>query len=803
MNLIRDLGFGLRQIGRRPLLSVAIIVTLAVGIGPNVAIFSVLKALFIEPLPYPEPERLVQVWQTEVEGRWHQPFAWPDFVDVREQNDCFEAFGVQNPEPYNLGGAEPERLQGMMVTADALLVWGVPPAHGRLLTEEEVENDERVVVLSDSLWRRRFDGDPGIVGKSVIINSEAYQVVGIMPADFEYYSPWVEGKEVELWTPLEIPDWANRGSHWLLAVARLKPGIDWRTAEAEIRGIAARLQTDYPQTNARTQVWIQPFIIQLVGGMSAQFLILVSAVTLVLLTACANVASMLLARGADRKTEVAIRGSLGAGTRRILTQLLTESGLLSLIGGAVGVIFALWSVDLIKAIIPPEVPRTRGIEIDAGVLLFALALTLLTGLLFGLAPAMVAARADIASTLREGSGTVTATKRRNRMLRLLAVAQIAVAFILANAAILLYTSYRNVMTIPFAFDTENVITAKVGLPGERYDDDEKKTLFWEQLLERVETLPGVERAAVTTKLPLEGGNNGTILVEGEAFDPEVRRRLVERSYVSPGYFEAMGIPLLSGGIFEAADGTDERRLIVANQALVDRYYSDRDAIGQVIRPNSAQPPWSATIVGVVASAQQWGPTDPPLPEWYAPYRLNPFGDSHLIVRSATAPEALIPAIQQEVVKIDKDLPLSTPRTMEQVLREATGGYQFLLTMVSGFAGIAVLLAMAGIFGTMAYNVAQRTREIGVRVAFGAHQRRILTMVLREGLILTGLGTAVGINLLLIFSWLLRSQLYGVGPLNLLYAGIAVVLLATVTMAATALPAIRASRVDPMQSLRFE
>jgi len=803
MNLIRDLGFGLRQIGRRPFFSIAIIITLAIGIGPNVAIFSVLKALLIEPLPYFEPERLVQVWETEVDGRWHQPFSYPDFVDIREQNESFEAFGVQNPRTFNLGGAEPERLQGMMITAGALLVWGVPPAHGRLLTEEEVENQERVVVLADSLWKRRFDGNPGIVEESVIINGDPYQVVGIMPPDFEFYSPWVEGKEVELWTPLEIPDWADRSSHWLLAIARLKPGIGWQTAEAEIRGIASRLQADYPNSNARTQVWIKPFIVQLVGGMGAQFLILISAVGLVLLTACANVASMLLARGADRKTEVAIRGSLGAGTRRILTQLLTESGLLSLIGGAVGVVFALWSVDLIKAIIPPEVPRTSGIEIDTAVLIFALALTLLTGLLFGLAPALAAARADISSTLREGSGTVTATRRRNRMLRLLAVAQIAVAFILANAAILLFSSYKNVMSIPFAFDTENVITARIALPGERYEDDEKKTLFWEQLVERVETLPGVERAAVTTKLPLEGGNNAPILMEGEAFDPEVRRRLIERSFVSPGYFEAMGIPLLAGSIFEAGDGTDERRMLLVNQALVDHYFSDTNPIGRVIQQNGPEPAWTATIVGVVASVQQWGPTYPALGELYAPYRLNPHGDSHLVVRSALAPEALIPAIQQEVLKIDKDLPLSAPRTMEQVLGEATGGYQFLLTMVSSFAVIAVILAMAGIFGTMAYNVAQRTREIGVRVAFGAHQRRILVMVLREGLILSAMGTGLGVVLLFVFTGILRSQLYGVGPLNVLYAGAAVVLLALVTIVATALPALRASRVDPMRSLRFE
>jgi predicted permease len=803
MNLIRDLGYGLRQIVRRPTFSIVIILTLAIGIGPNVAIFSVLKALVLEPLPYPEPDRLVQVWQTDIDGRSRQPFSYPDFLDIRDQSESFEAFGVQFPRSFNMGGAEPERVRGVMITADALSVWGIPPAHGRLFTEEEVEGQERLVVLSDGIWKSEFGGDPAILGESVPIDSEPFQVVGIMPPGFEYYTAWTDGHEIDLWTPLRVPEWANRGSHWLLAVGRLKPGVNWKTAEAEVRGIAARIRSEYPDTNTRTQAWILPFLIQVVGGMSAQFLILITAVGFVLLTACSNVASMLLARGADRKTEVAIRGCLGAGKGRIMTQLLTESGLLSLIGGATGVLLAVWSVDLIKSILPPEVPRAHGIEIDSGVLIFALFLTLCTGLLFGLAPALIAARTEIASTLREGSGTVTATKRRNRMLRTLAVAQIAVAFILVNGAILLFTSYKNVLSIPFAFDTENVIAARIALPEERYDSDEKRAVFWDQLIERLEGLPGVAHAAVTTKLPLEGGNNSSILIEGDTHDPQVRRRLVERSWVSPGYFDSMGITVLSGRVFEEGEGTSEERMIVVNQALVDRYFPDTNPIGQVIRQNKAEPDWSATVVGVAASVPQWGPTYPALPEWYALFRFGAFADAHLIVRSSQAPAALIPIIQKELMQLDHNVPLSQPRTMGQVLREATGGREFLLTMVSLFAVIALILAMAGIFGTMAHNVAQRTREIGVRVAFGANHRRILMMVLREGLLLDLVGIGVGFGLLAMFTVILRSQLYGVGALNMVYIVVAILLLTGVTMVATVLPALRASRVDPMRALRFE
>jgi predicted permease len=803
MTLLRDLGYGLRQIVRRPFFSLAIILTLAVGIGPNVAIFSVLKAVLLEPLPYPEPERLVQVWQTDIDGRYRQPFSWPDFLDIREQSESFEAFGVVSPRNHNVGGEEPERVPGAMVTADALSLWGIPPAHGRLFTEQEVEDDARLVVIADSLWRRKLGGDPAIVGESIPINGAPYQVVGIMPPDFEFFTPWTEGDHIEVWTPLQPPEWAYRGAHWLLATARLKPGVRWYTAEAEIRGIAATLQAEYPTSNTRTQVWILPFLIQVIGGMSAHTLILITAVGFVLLTACANVGSMLLARGADRKTEVAIRGSLGAGTRRILTQLLTEAGLLSLIGGAAGVLMALWSVDLIKAIIPPEVPRAQSIAIDSGVLLFAFILTLLTGLLFGLIPALIAARTNLASTLREGSGTVTATKRRNRMLRLLAVGQIAVAFLLANGAILLYTSYKNVLDIPFSFDTDNVVTARILLRGDRYEEHESRVVFWERLLERLQDMPGVEHAAVTTKLPMEGGNNSTILIEGQSWDPQVSRRLVERSWVSPDYFETMGIPLLAGRVFELSEDDDKQRTIVVNKTLADRYFPDTDPIGQVIRHNMAEPDWSATIVGVVADVPQWGPIRRPLPEWYASHRVTLFDDVFLAVRSTRSPDTLMPAIQKVVQELDKDLPLAEPRTMAQVLRESTGGRQFLTTMVSMFAVIALLLAMAGIFGTMSHNVAQRTREIGVRVAFGARKRRILTMVLREGLLMDVAGIGVGALALVVFAMILRSQLYGVGPVNLIYGGIAALLLGAVTMVATALPALRASRVDPMQALRFE
>lgn len=803
MNLIRDFGYGLRQMARRPVFSALIVLTLAIGIGPNVAIFSVLKALVIDPLPYPEAHRLVQVWETDKSHRGEQPWSYPDFLDAREQSTSFEAFGVQWPRGYNLGGDEPERVDGVMVTADALTLWGVPPAHGRLFTEEETDAEARLAVLSDALWKRRFGGDPQVVGESVTIDGVAHEIVGIMPPDFEYFTAWTGQRPVDLWTPLVEPEWSNRGGHWLLAVARLKEDVPWGSAEAELRAIAARLQEEYPTSNARTTMWVKPFLIQVVQGVGAQLFILIVAVGFVLLTACANVAGMLLARGADRKTEIAIRGAMGAGKSRILLQLMTESSLLSLLGGAAGVLLGYWCVNLIKSIAPAHVPRTHGIEIDSAAMIFALVLTVGTGLLFSLVPALTLAQTDTASILREGSGTVTATRRRHRRLRWLAVAQIAVAFVLTNGAILLFTSYRNVLHEDYSFDTDNVVTARVGLRGERYDSGEKRVLFWRDLIDRLEDRPGIEAAGLVSKLPMSGGTNTTVLVKDEIYDPQVRRSLVETSRISPGYFAAMGIPLLAGRVVEWDEGAYEDRPVVVNKALVDRYFPDEDPLGRQIRHNVAAGGWTATIVGVVENVPQWGPTHYALPEIYISYGTEPLVDTHLVLRAPHDSSALVSIALGVLAGIDSDLPLGDPMTMGELLAEKTSGRFFLLQLISLFAGLAMLLAMGGIFGTISHNVAQRSREIGVRVAFGAHRGRILAMVLREGLLLDVTGIGAGLGFLMLFTIILKSQLYGVGALGVAYLVMSALLLAAVTLVAAILPAMRAARVDPMQALRTE
>lgn len=802
--LLRNLRYTVRQIVRRPGFAFVIVFTLAVGIGPNVAIFSVLRALVLEPLPYPEPDRLVQVWESDIAGRWTQPFTIPDFEEVQAQATSFEEFGVFSPRPFNIGGGEPERVDGVMGTAGVLRVYGIQPALGRLFSDEEHESQARVAVISDALWERRFDADPAILETSMIIDGEVYQVVGIMPEGYEFISPWTHGSRIDVWTPLDnTGDRLSRGWHWLLAVARLEPGVTWRAAEAELKAIAEPLREAYPSTNARTTMWVNPFLHQVVGGMSGQLLILLGAVGLVLLTACANVASMLLARSTERRTEVAVRACLGAGRRRILAQLLTESAVLSALGGGAGILLGYWSLGMVRGLIPPDVPRSANIAMDQQVLVFSIGLSVFAGILFGLVPALTASRTDIAGTLKAGSASVAGGRKTYRALRRLAVAQLAVAFMLTCGAFLLFSSYRNVLSTPQNFDTEQVLTTEISLSGERYVEDATRTAFWKRLVEQVGGLPGVERAAMTTKLPLEGGTNFSVLVDGAPRDPAARQPLVECSYVAPGYFETMGIRLLAGRVFGDAEGTRTDRVALVNRRFVERYWPDQDPIGRQFRNNGDTVEWTSVVVGVVEDVRQWGPTQRPLAEIYFPFDLYPRVNSTLIARAQGDPLALVSAIRNEVQALDGNQPISVVRTMDQVLASAVRGRQFLLTLVSLFAVIALVLAVAGLFGIMSYGVAQRRREIGIRVAFGADRKNVLKLILREAVLLALFGVGVGLSLVVFFSVIIRSQLFGVGPLNLAYLAGGALCMLVVALLAAGMPALMASRVDPLDALRVE
>ena len=817
--VIHDVRFALRQIVRRPGFSVLVVLTLAVGIGGSAAIFSVLKGVVLRALPYAEPERLVAVWETPRDERWHQPFTSPDYFDVREQSRTLQEIGVLSGNWFNLAGeGTPMRVRGGVCTASLLQVLGVPPLHGRLFVEdEEVEGNDRVVVLSYGLWQRQFGGETGVLGLKISVNGEAYEIVGIMPEAFEFPTPWGGRDNSELWVPLVLTrEDEARGSHWLGAVARLKEGVTATEAEAELKGIAAQLAEAYPNTNARTTMYTEPLMERTLGGVRQGLVYLMFIVGLVLLIACANVASMLLARGAQRLPELAIRGSMGADRHRLVRQLLTESLLLSLFGGAAGFLLAYWGVGTLMSIIPDNVPRVTGVEVDLQVLGFAAVTTIVAGVLFGLAPAIFASRTDFVTALKEGGPGRGGGRGRNRFLAVLVAAQVAIGLILVNAAVLLVVSYSNVMSQDMNFNADEVLVAGISLSGPAYEEPYQRRAFYDELLEDVRRLPGVVQAGVTSKLPLMGGSNGGVLVNDEVFDPQVQQKMVEYSFVDAGYHEAMGIGLLSGRTLSRHDleqssvaaGLDVSPIelpLVINRTMADEKWPGEDALGKLVRPNSATEYWRARVVGIVEDVMQWGAERPPLPEMYFPHTAEVWGPirAQLVVRSGGDPNSLVASIRGVVREIDAQIPVAEPSTMAEVRHGRTGQRRFMMLLVGLFAVAALILIVAGTYGVMSYAVSQRTQEIGVRVALGANKALVFRHFLARAGRLFVPGLVVGLLGALAASTLTRSLVYGVGALNPLYVAAAVAVMIAVAFAAITVPVLRATRIDPVQALRTE
>ena len=810
-DLAIDLRYGIRQLFRRPAFTAMIVLTLAVGIGPNVAIFSVMKGLVLRSLPYPEPHRVVAIWQTETSWRGYMPLSTHAYDALRENNSTFEELGVYEPYHFNLRDeGEPIRVGGVACTASVLRALGMEPARGRLFTDdEELAGRNRVVLLSDGFWKRRYAADPNIVGKLVNINGSDFRIIGVMPESFELVSPWGGSARPDIHLPLVLArgDY-YQARHWLLSLGRLKPGVTARAAEADIRGIAARLAEEAPATNALIQVWIDPLLRSSLGGVTRMLVFLLLIVGVVLLIACANVASMLLARGTHRMTELAVRATMGAGRRRLIRQLLTESLLLSVLGGAVAVLIAVWGVEALRELIPGRIPRVEGVQVDGWVLVFTLVVTSITGIIFGLAPALFASRADLAGALKEGLGIDGGWRSRRRSLRILLALQIAMAFALVNAATLLVVSYQNVVSIPLGFDGSRVLLASIYTDGAAYATGEARVAFWKDLTDRVESLPGVEIAAATTKLPLRGGNNGFVIAAEDAYDPNTRGVLVEYSWVMSGYIEAMGIPVLEGRTLEQGDldavtndpGADLR--VVVNRAFVDRFWPGESGIGRRLRQNGNPATFTATVVGVVENVRQMGLERPTGPEIYFPYTPITRRPTFLVARTAADPNALIPAVRQVVSEIDSNLAI-TATSMGEIVEAVTESRRFSTLLVTLFAGTALFLVLAGTYGIMSYSVSQRVREVGVRVALGAGRGRLVLFFLGNGLRFAAWGIGFGFVATIWVGLITWNRVYGVNPFNpaLILGG--ALLMVLVILAAIAVPVYRASRVDPMQALRSE
>jgi putative ABC transport system permease protein len=809
-----DIRFALRALRTAPGFALIAVLILALGIGANVAVFSLLKGLIIRPMPYPEPDRIVAVWQGGVDsdrgGSDYQPLTGPDYFDFREQNSTFQELGVYTFRWFNTAvGPEPERIRGVSATAGVLDILGLPPLYGRYFTEEEeTAGSSRVVVLGHAYWQDYFQGDPTVVGRMITMERESWQVIGILPPDFEFPSPWGVAEPVRLITPIELSRTEGRGSHWLAALGRLADGVSVAQAQADLKAIAARLRELYPHTNALVGVWIDPLMRRALGGINTILVILLIIVGLVLLAGCANIASMMLARGAARQSEMAIRSSLGAGGGRIVRQLLTESALLSVLGGIAGIALAYWSLGVLKGLFPPTVPRIEGIGMDGWVLLYAFLAMLATGLLFGLAPALFAARTNLVEVLTGGGGGRTGGRRRNRALDVLVIAQIALALMLVNAALLLFLSFRNVAREPQGFDTDEVLAISLQISGPGYDTLEARNTFWGRLLERLRTAPGVTAVGVTTKLPTLGGTNGSVLTEGETYDPEERHPLVELSFATPGYFEAMGINIVRGRNFEAGElvtPTSEvlEGPVIVNQAFAQRYWPDADPIGQRIRANSEEPDWYATVVGVAEDCRQWGLLYPTLPERYHPITAVERTNNYLVLRSAGDPTALTQLVRSAVAELDPQLPLGDVRTMADIIGQRMQSRRLYTLLIGLFTLIAVVLATAGTYGVMSFRVNQRTHEIGVQMALGAARSQVMRHFLRQGLRLTLSGGIIGFFMLFFGVTIISSMIYGISPLQILTLLAGIVLLGTVVVAAMLVPALRATRVDPMEALRAE
>jgi len=680
----QDLRFALRQLLRHPVFFGLLVLTIAVAIGANVAIFSVFEGIVLRPMNYPEPERLLAVWESPPEETWYQPFSAPDYFDVREQTQTLEEFGVIDLEWFNLsGGDEPLRVQGGACTASLLNLLGVQPALGRFFTEaEEVEGVHRVALLSHGLWRGQFGGDPDILGQQLSINGEPWEIIGVMPEGFRSPTPFGGRDDIRLWAPIVLDQDHDpgRGAHWLGAFGRMADGVGPEEVEAELNLIAGRLAEAFPDTNSRIRMWVQPMMERTLGGISSALVYLLVVVGLVLLIACANVASMLLARGMNRSGEFAIRASVGAGRRRLARQLLTESLLLATIGGIAGVLFAYWGVGALKAVLPDSVPRAAEVGVNGPVLVFALAATLITGLLVGFAPSLFASRTNLAEVIKTGRGSRGGGAGRSRFLSGLVAAQMGLGFVLVNAALIMAVSYRNVIHQPTNFQ-EEAIVASISLQGPDYVEPEQRRLFWDQVLEKVRAIRGVAEAGITSKLPLQGGTNGGVLVRDMVFDPQVQDYMAEYSFISEMYLESMGIGLLAGRTFDHRDmlaasvfaGQDSILAnvpLIINRTMAEQLWPESDALGALVRPYTSEPAWNGRVVGIVDDVRQWGPERDPLPEMYFPHTAEIWGSirGNLAVRAEASPETLAIQVQEAVHSVDAEIPVTAPSTMGRIVR---------------------------------------------------------------------------------------------------------------------------------------
>ena len=809
-DLLRDLRFGIRMLVKSKAFTMVAVLSLALGIGANTTIFSAIDAVLLNPLPYKDPARLVVVWET---NRQLGPEMWDrnevaigNFIDWRSRNQVFDQLGALYDTNLNLTGiGEPERIKSFVVTTNFFQVLGAQPMLGRsFLPEEEKPGSPRVVILSHDLWQRLFSSDRSLVNKSLTLNGNPVAVIGVMPPAFELQFPI--NMRVDMWVPMPIdPAALDRSNNYLYVLARLKQDVSREQAQTEMNLIANQLQQQYPETNAERGVNVVPLHKQLVGNIESYLYMLFAAVGFVLLIACANVAGLLLARVTARQREVAIRIALGASRWRLIRQLLTESVILSALSGLLGLLFAYGGIKLLLALTPSEVPRLHEIGLHLPVFLWTLTISIVTGLLFGLAPAVQASRPDLNKALKESSGRNPGSFQRSSLRNLLVVSEVAVALLLLVGAGLMTRSFLRLQQVNPGFEATNLLTMNISLPRQKYREPQQANVFFNQLFERVRNLPGVKSVAGIDPLPLSNSNvMDSVLVEGAPVVALTDRPVVGVRAVTPDYFQTMSIPILKGRSFTEQDRENTPRVIIVNEALASRYWPNQDAIGK--RLGFAEDPskqvWEE-VVGIVGNVKHKALETEVMPEVYYPYQEVPSNFLSLVVRTSSDPASMIPAIRNQVLSVDKDQPVSDIMTMEQRLAKSVASSRFVMLLLGTFSILALGLAAVGIYGVMAYLVTQRTQEIGVRMALGAQKRDVLKLVVGKGMALAVIGTAIGLVASLALTRLMRSLLFEVTPTDWLTFVIVSVVLLTVALLACYIPARRATNVDPLIALRYE
>jgi putative ABC transport system permease protein len=805
---IQDLRYGFRMLGKNRAFTMVALLTLALGIGANTAIFSVVSAIVFRPLPYGAPNELYGVWNRDLQRPGSQyPTSMPTFRDWQQQSQAFEGFAAYAFNRFQVSGLEGrDETRGVFATTNFFDVMGVTPVLGRTL--KPTDERERVVVIGDELWRRRFHANPNVIGKTINLNAETFTIVGVMPRSFRVPAP-----DIELWATLAsvyeiagssrspVGDWINsRSLRGYRVIGRLKDGVTMDQAQADMNTVAERLARDYPDAQAGTGIVLVPLYTQMVGEYQKPLLVLLVAVGFILLIACANVANLMMARTAARDREIAIRRAMGAGQFRLIRQMLTESVLLSLLGGAIGLLLASWGVQLLLELTPKDVPRLESVVVDRWALVFTFSISIATGVLFGLAPAWHARRLSLNDSLREGGRGIAGLARVKRMRGLLVVSEVALAVMLLVGAGLMLKSFQRLTDVNPGFNTENLLTMSLGLQFVNYQDPAKQVAFFEQALQRVRSLPGVVSAGASTSLPPSYIQQGQgFEIEGRPNDPGGQPPSAIYIPATPDFLETLQIPLVSGRTITEEDTAQSPGIVVINRTLADRFFPNEDPLGRRMTLGGVM----RTIVGVVGDAKYQGLSVEAGPQTYVPHAQSPYPGMRIVLRTTTEPMSLAGAVRAQIESVDPEESPTRLATMTHLLSESVAQPRFNTLLITLFALLAFVLSAIGIFGVINYDVTQRTNEIGVRMALGARSADVLRMVLRQGLMLTFFGLVAGLTGAFALTRFLSGLLFEVEPTDpvtyVLVAGV----LSVVAVAACLIPARRATKVDPLVALRYE